>query len=185
MDSARRQQVASHVPGWERRVGMGIRHRLGAVLLVALAMVGTTVSSGASATSGTSSAAGVSGYLSCADSVEVPWKSSGRIHGSGSGYCTDSRGDDIPRIRLTVYLQRYSSRYGWQTRATKVKNYYGVHSGPSYEGGPAKPWVGCGAPWTTQRFRSRVKVEAYSGSSGNWVREAWYTGNSSSGYKTC
>ncbi len=185
MDSTRLPQVASHDPGPGRRAGIGIRRRFGVVLMVALAVVGTTLSSGASASSGTSSAAGTSGYYSCADSVSVPWKSSGRVYGSGTGYCTDSRGHDIPRIKLTVYLQRYSNHYGWQTRATKVKSYYGTPSGSSYEVGPAKPWVSCGAPYTSQRFRSRVKVEAFSGSSGHWVREAWYTGNSGSGYRNC
>lgn len=185
MDSTRLPQVASHDPGPGRRARIGIRRRFGVALMVALAVVGTMLASGAGASAGPGSAAGVSGYFSCGDAAAVPWKSSRRVYGSGSGYCTDSRGDDIPRIRLTVYLQRYSSRYGWQTRATKVKNYYGIPSGSAYEVGPAKPWVSCGAPWTTQRFRTRVKVEAYSGSSGYWVREAWYTKNSPSGYRTC
>ncbi len=58
-------------------------------------------------------------------------------------------------------------------------------SGPSYKVGPLKPYVSCGYPYTSQKFRTRVKVEAYSGSSGSWQYEAKYTKNGSSGYRTC
>ena len=81
------------------------------------------------------------------------------------------------RIKLTVYLQRRTAD-GWKSSASKARNFYDVPIGQTV--GPVKASMACDAPLTSQRFRTKEKVQYFSDAPNGWTLEytVAYTGDS-------
>jgi hypothetical protein len=73
----------------------------------------------------------------------------------------------------------------WKNISSRSSSYYDVMSGPSYEVGPLRPYYGCSSPYTSQKFRTKVKVQAYSYDSGYYYLQSTYKKNGPSKYLSC